>query len=340
MAGVMGGWWPRQVRRVGMVLAFAIVVEYLVLPQVAGTRNALELLGDVDVRWIAAGVALEVAAILAYAELTRSLTGVRFLTSVRITLSTLGLSHVVPGGSVAGMSLGFRMLTRAGVDGHDAGFALATQGLGSALVLNVLLWVGLVISIPLRGFNPLYGTAAVVGALLLGLLGMAVLLLTRGEEATARLVCRIAARVPLLSEDRVGDFLHRVADRLQELLQDRRLLVRAGGWAAANWLLDAASLWVFLAAFGHRMGPDGLIVSYGIAYVLAAIPITPGGLGVIEAVLASMLVAFGAPSGEALLAVVSYRLVNFWLPIPVGALAYVSLRMDRRFRDEVRDVLA
>jgi uncharacterized protein (TIRG00374 family) len=121
------------------------------------------------------------------------------------------------------------------------------------------------------------------------------------------------------------------------LLKDRPLLLRAAGWAALNWLLDAASLWVFLAAFGYRMGPDGLLVAYGLAYVLAAIPVTPGGLGVVEAVLTSMLVAFGATRGIALLGVVSYRLVNFWLPIPLGGIAYLSLRVDRR-RDRREEV--
>ena len=77
------------------------------------------------------------------------------------------------------------------------------------------------------------------------------------------------------------------------------------------------------------MGPDGLLVSFGLAYVLAAIPVTPGGLGVVEAVLSTTLVAFGAPSGVALLGVVSYRLVNFWLPIPLGGIAYLSLHVER-----------
>src|SRR5207302_518933 len=107
------------------------------------------------------------------------------------------------------------------------------------------------------------------------------------------------------------------------------LLARAIGWAAANWLLDAVSLWVFVAAFGHRVSPDALLVSYGLAYVLAAIPITPGGLGVVEAALTTALVGFGTSRGVAILGVVTYRLANFWLPIPAGVFAYLSLRLGR-----------
>ena len=84
---------------------------------------------------------------------------------------------------------------------------------------------------------------------------------------------------------------------------------------------------MFVAAFGYRVGIDGLVVAFGLANVLAAIPITPGGLGVVEAVLTSALVGFGTPRGTAVLGVVVYRLVNFWLPIPIGGLAYLSLKV-------------
>jgi uncharacterized membrane protein YbhN (UPF0104 family) len=73
---------------------------------------------------------------------------------------------------------------------------------------------------------------------------------------------------------------------------------------------------------------DGLIVSFGLANVVAALPVTPGGLGLVEGVLVPSIVGFGAPRGIALLGVVSYRLVNFWLPIPVAGLAYLSLQAD------------
>ena len=79
-----------------------------------------------------------------------------------------------------------------------------------------------------------------------------------------------------------------------------------------------------------------MLVAYGLAYVLAAIPLTPGGLGVVEGVLTSSLVGFGTPRGAALLGVLSYRLVNFWLPIPVGGLAFVSLQVDPGDTDKSR----
>jgi len=311
-----------------------LVVEYLVLPQLAGAGMAVRVLTGVNLGLVAAAIALEVASLLAYAQLTRSTLPSEcppsFSTVLRIDLATLAVGHVVPGGSAAGAALGYRLLTAAGVAPTDAGFTLATEGLGSAVVLNVLLWLGLVVSIPVRGFNPLYGTAAVLGAALLAFFAFLVLGLTRGEDRAADWACRMAGHTRFLDGERLHLAVHRVAGRLRELGADRRLLARATAWATANWLLDAASLWIFLLAFGYRISPDGLLVAYGLANVLAAIPITPGGLGVLEAALITLLVGFGAPRGVALLAVVAYRLVNFWLPIPVGAAAYLSLRTDTR----------
>jgi uncharacterized protein (TIRG00374 family) len=96
-------------------------------------------------------------------------------------------------------------------------------------------------------------------------------------------------------------------------------------WASLNWLLDAACLWVFIWSFGRVISPIDLLVAYGLANILAAIPITPAGLGIIEGVLIPTLVGFGVPQSQAILAVLSYRLINFWIPIPVGGISYATL---------------
>jgi len=324
---------PRPLRRGVAAFVGLLLLEYVVLPQVAGASKSLHLLASVHAWWLLAGVGLEVASLLSYAQLTRAVLPhqgyyLGLLDALRIDLSTLAVSHVVPGGSAAGTSLGYRLLTETGVSGPDAAFTVATQSIGSAVVLNVLLWLGLVVSLPTRGFNPLYGTAALVGILLLGGFAGLVLLLTRGEAHAARVLGSVARRVPVLDQHAVQAVVTRLAERLRELADDRPLLLRGIGWATANWLLDAGSLWVFVLAFGHAMRPDGLVVSYALANVLAAVPVTPGGLGIVEGVLTSALIGFGSPRGPVILGVLSWRLVNFWLPIPAGAVAYLSLRVE------------
>jgi uncharacterized protein (TIRG00374 family) len=348
--------WRRLVskhpfRRGGLLVLLALVLEYLVLPQVAGVRRSLHLLARVNIGYVGLGVLLEVASLASYAQLTKAVLparACRFSRILRIDLSTLAVSHVLPGGTAGGDGLGYRLLTGEGVSGSDAGLALAAQGIGSALVLNAVLWLALIVSIPVSGFNPVYAIAAIVGALLLAVFAGLVFLLTKGKERAAVVIRALVARLPFLKQgaaDTADRVVHQIAKRVAVMTADRAMLRRAVLWATANWLFDAGSLFVFLVAFGHIENLDGLLVAYGLAYVLAAVPVTPGGLGVVEAVLVPSLVAFGATRGTAIVAVIGYRLVNFWLPIPVGAAAYLSLRVtsDRHAanrREELKQALA
>lgn len=328
------GWIPGPLRHGISLFILLLVVEYVLVPSFlhSRARSALSQLSHVNPAWFVAGIALEGAALVAYGRLTKSVLpsdGPRLSTVLRIDLSTLAVSHVLPGGTAGGTGLGYRLLTSNGVLGADAGFALATQGIGSAVVLNAMLWVALVISIPLHGFNPAYVTVAIVGVVLAAAFAVLVLLLTRGEAHASRALRAIARHLPRVSEEQMERLVQRLANRLRTLGSDRDLLLEAVLWAAANWLFDAAALWTFLAAFGRYTEPIDLFVAYGVANVLAAVPLTPGGLGIVEAVAASSLIGFGVPATIAWLGVISWRLFNFWMPIPVGAGAYLSLRVGR-----------
>jgi len=182
---------------------------------------------------------------------------------------------------------------------------------------------------------------------LIGLLGAAGLLaigLLRTPDATTRLVCRIARPIPFVAEDGVPTVVGRLSEQLRGLVSDRRLAVQAIGWSAAYWLGLAASLWVLLHAFGWTGHPVSVLVAFGLVNVLAALPVTPRGLGVLEAVLIPMLVGFGSPAYIATLGVVVWRLLSFWAPIPLGTISYVSLRVSQPGvagdRDAAADELA
>jgi uncharacterized protein (TIRG00374 family) len=322
---------PAPIWQVGRLLLLALIVEYLVVPQLAGPRKVVHLITEVNPLLLLAGVGLEAAALLSYAQLTRTVlpdgNNLSLLTILRIELTTLSVSHCAPGGSAAGTALGYRLLTQAGVASTDVGFALAMQGIGSAVVLNMILWIALIVSIPVWGFSAVYLIAAGVGAVLMGATAFLLFMFTRGEERVAAALEHAADRVPFVDGAALRHSFEQVGRRVEELGGQRRLVIRAALWASANWLLDAASLAVFVGAFGRWVNPDGLLVAYGLANVLAAIPLTPGGLGVIEATLTSVLVGFGTTRAIATLGVVGYRLINFWVPIPLGGLAYLSLQV-------------
>ena len=193
----------REVRvSVGTLLVF-LFVFYVVLPLLASHRTQVRALAHINVGYLVLGVLLEIAALAAYAQLTHSVLPARRSGTVP------PVPHQpvdprpqprVPGGTAPGAALGYRLLTQSGVTGADTGFALGTQGIGSAVVLNVLFWCSLVrswsctgsrcprASTPTRSTSAsiLVVVAAAVGVVLLGAFGGLFYLLTRGQERAAR----------------------------------------------------------------------------------------------------------------------------------------------------------
>ena len=290
-------WVPRWLRVAFGVLVMGMVVWFLVIPQFGQAEQALDAITGVNAGYVLLGGLLVAAATGAQAELTRTILPAAerpsFPDMVRMELATTAVSHTVPGGTAAGTALGYRLLTQAGVPGSSAGFVLGVRGIGSALVLNVLLWAALLISIPTQGFDRRYTTAAVLGSILLTGVGGAVLGLLRAPDVTTRVLCRTLRPVPIVNAEAVPRVIGRLSEQLRDLVADRHLAVRAVGWAAAYWIALAAALWVLLLAFGWTGHPVSIAVAFGLVNVLAALPVTPRGLGVLEAVLIPMLVGFG-----------------------------------------------
>jgi uncharacterized protein (TIRG00374 family) len=319
----------RRFSRLIQFLLVALLVHLFVLPQIGGFRDAADTLQQVRPIWLAAALALYGSSLVVYAFMTRMLipedAHPPFRRLLGVVLASTGLNHVIPGGAATTAAVNFRLLSASGVPREDLGVALTIQGIGSALVLNMLLWLALIVSIPGSGFPALYATAAVLGTVLFGLFIAAFLGLTRGRDTVVHWGRRISERIPGVQPDGVESALHTAGEQFEALRADPERLMKIVGLAAANWLFDAAALWVTLYAFGVHIGVDGLIVAYGLANVLAAIPVTPGGLGVVEAVLIPTLIAFGGSASGVSVAVVSYRVIAFWLPIPIGSICYVVI---------------
>jgi len=107
-----------------------------------------------------------------------------------------------------------------------------------------------------------------------------------------------------------------------------RAFLESFGFASADLLFDLLSLDLMFLAIRYQPGFGPLAVAYAAANIASAIPITPGGLGVIEVTLVAVTAGFGAPRATAVLAVLGYRIVNYWLPLLPGAVAYLRLRLS------------
>ena len=328
-------WRPHiksRIRRGVLIFLTLIIIEYLIVPKLVLASESLSKLSHINVFWLLGGIAFEVGSLFCYALLSRTLlppTAPPIGTIFRIDLATSAVAHVIPGGTAGSVGLGYRLFSAYGMRGTEIGFAMATQGMGSAVVLNIMLWLALLISIPLAGVHRIYIIVALVGILAILAVGAVVYLFTRGEESAARLVRAIGRRLPRVKEDNLERIVRRVGSLLRDLARDPHQLRAALGWATLNWLFDAASLGAFLLAFHQFVNPVELFSAYGIANVLAVIPITPAGVGIVEGTAVAILDSFGVANNTAVLGVLGWRLVNFWLPIPVGAACYISLRVQR-----------
>jgi uncharacterized protein (TIRG00374 family) len=126
--------------------------------------------------------------------------------------------------------------------------------------------------------------------------------------------------------------MHGLADRLV-FERNRIRAVLGKRWKAAVLLssgrlaFDFGTLLACIRATGVKPNPSLVLLAYAVAGLLALIPITPGGLGIVEAGLSALLILAGVPGVDAVVATLAYRVISYWLPILVGPFAYLAFRL-------------
>jgi hypothetical protein len=321
------------------LLVVGFVVYRYVVPQVSASRDSLHLLFDIDSPWLAVAALAELASLVGFALVTRALLARPTRPAVhhvlRIDLSTIALSHCLPGGGAVGTALGTRLLTRAGVPSAEALFTKLAQGVGSAVILQALLVGALLERLLLphpKGWEELL--VAVEAGALVTLCSAAALVRWARLRRAPRPFSGPRRSLP---QAHAGVRWFRSTARHAEqhmasLRGDTTRLAHAAFWVTANWLFDAAALWTALHAYGPPMRIDGVLIAFAIANTVAWLPISPSGLGISDALLIPTLIAFGAGHTDAVLGVITWRLLAFWLPIPLGLASYGSLHLESRRR--------
>lgn len=320
--------WVRTV--VGLLILLGVVYR-LILPELAGAGDSLGRLAGTRPWWIVLAVVLEVLSLLTYSLFSRSLlrdSRIPFGRLLRCDLTGFGVSHVIPGGGAAASALRFRLLVTSGASPADATAAIAVEGVGTVAALTAVVWLTVVPVVLSYGPSPLYVAVLLAGGLLSAAVAGRRRLLRIAEHAFHLVMRRLPKRVhPAVSA---------VGLQLRTLLSSPQVLRSVVVWGSLNWLFDAAVLWVLLAAYGTALNPAALVLAYGFACLVAFLPISPGGLGVVEGLLLPTLIGFGVPGEVAVLGVLSWRVLQFWLPIPVAGLCYLSLRTPG-WRDKVAE---
>src|SRR5215813_5222469 len=301
----------RTVLSRAVVVAAAGVAVYLVLPGLTEVLASWPRLSTLEPAWSAAAVAAEIASWTCYFALQRLALQTRsWFAVVTAGLAGNSISGILPGGAAVGAAVQFEMLATAGFDPDTA-----VAGLTAFSLLNVGALLGLpILALPalLAGApaSPGLVHAAFVGIAGFGLVAIfgAIILNTdrplaiagRAAEGLANRVTR-GRRPPLTGLD-------------TRLLTDGRL-----GF-------DFCCLLAALRATGTHPRPSLVLLAYAAANIIALVPITPGGLGVVEASLGGLLILAGVHGGDAFLATLAYRLVSYWLPLSAGLPAYLLFR--------------
>ena len=315
-------------------LAVAAVGLNLVWPALLETMEVWPHLSTIKVRWFVGMVLLEASSFACvWLVLAISLRSRRWFLIATSQLASNAASRVIPGGAVSGGVVQYRMLTQAGLD-----VATVATGLPAASVMIT----AVLFAMPLLTIPAILGGGVAEGlmrAAWIGLGAFAVLAIGTAwliaSDRPLGAIGRVVDRVRNWYRRRRGrPATHDLPDRLR---RERDLMLRTLGsrrWQAllgsvGKWVLDYLALLTALAAVGAHPRPSLVLLAYLSGAILGMVPITPGGLGFVEAGLTTMLVLAGVPAGDGSLAVLAYRLVSFWLPLVAGALATLAYR--RRF---------
>jgi uncharacterized protein (TIRG00374 family) len=322
--------------RRGVLLAITAVSLYLFAPALLEVFGAFDELDEISPLWFPVMLALQIGSYACMWGIQRlAVRTDRWGAVITSQLAANSFGRVVPGGVAAAGAVQYAMLVRAGVPSAAA---------ASGMTASSLLLFGTLLTLPLLALPAILGGVAVDPHLTkAALAGAALFVLMVALGAACVIWDRpliLAGRATQAIRNRVRKDREPLTGLPQRLLSERDIVLSVLGrewWealllAAGRWLLDYLTLVAALYAVDARPHVSLVLLAFCTAQLLGTMPLTPGGLGFVEAGLTGTLALAGVGGGAAVLATLAYRLVSFWLPIPAGAVAAVIQR--RRYGAE------
>jgi uncharacterized membrane protein YbhN (UPF0104 family) len=335
-------WGRKKIAAVTFAAATAGVATFFLLPKLSHLGETWSRVSSGRPGWLLIAVGFEVLSFAGYVGLFRAVfvrsgSRIGWSESYEITMAGLAATRVLAAGGAGGVALTAWALKRSGMDGRTVArrmtsFLVVLYGIYMAalLVFGVGLWAGLFsgsapvgLTLVPAAFGALVIVAALAMSRLRAITGVA------GEETSRPFVRR--ARW----------FAHSVAGGVRGALG----LLRAGEpgllGGVAWWTFDIAVLWAAFHAFGHVPPVAIIVLAYFVGTLANTLPL-PGGIGGVDGGMIGAFLAFGVDPGTAVIAVLTYRAIAFWLPTLPGAIAYFQLRrtMGEWKASEVEDAPA
>ncbi|MCZ4491710.1 MAG: flippase-like protein [Conexibacter sp.] len=301
-----------------MLLAGLVLVA-LLAPGLGEVRTRLK---DASPGWLALAVAFEVLSALSYVVMFRPVfcSIMRWRAALQLGLSEVGTGSIIPASGAGGIALGAWVLSRAGMPAETiARRSIAFLLLKSSVNFAAVTVVGLLVFLGVLGPPQSVWLTLVPAVLAAAAIALVVLVgrLPAGPPPSAddgRLL-RLwrSARAALVTGVAEAGVLLRRHDPL--------LIIGVVGY----WAWDNLALWATFHAVGYTPGASVILLAYLIGQLGGLLPI-PGGVGGIDGGLIGTFVVFGAPAAAATAAVLAYRIILFWIPLIMGAMAFFALR--------------
>ena len=325
----------RRMVQTAIVVLLLLGGIYFLFPKLVGLGDALSKLGDADPVWIVVAIGFNVVAFVTYIALFKAVVGgdalpLDWKETYEINMAGVAATRLFSAGGAGGIALTFWALRKAGMRRHEVGRRmvafLALQYVFypvALIVFGVLLRTGV---LPGKDSVELTIIPAAVAGLLL-LVGVLVALIppdlgrrvgsfARSERSKA--IVAGVAKVPAV----VGEGIRFAAGLFAHPSRSGLAVLGAAGYWAAN----IGILWASFKAFGVHVPLAVIVQGFFLGMVANLFPLAPAGVGAVDAGMIGAFVLFGLPEGTVFPAILIYRLVAFWMPIPFGFVAFLQLR--------------
>jgi len=335
---------PRRVIQTAVVVLALLVGIYFLFPKLVGLSDALSKLDEADPVWIGVAIAFCIASFLTYIALFKAVVGGKALPltwseTYEINMAGVAATLLFSAGGAGGIVLTYWALRKAGMRRHDvARRMVAFITLHYAFYPIALILFGILLRTgAMHGNRAIELTivpAGIAGFLLA--LGVLVALIPPDlgrrlgpyaqSERSRALVDRIAKVPATVGEGfrfAMGLFAHPSRGGLAVL------------GAAGFWATSIGVLWASFHAFGVHVPLAVVVQGFFLGMVANLFPLAPAGVGAVDAGLIGAFVLFGLPAHTVFPAILVYRLIAFWMPIPPGIVAFFQLRKTvQRWEDE------
>jgi uncharacterized protein (TIRG00374 family) len=337
---------PKRLIQTAIAVVLLLLAIYVLVPRLFDLQDALDKIGEGDPLWIALGLVFCVGMFAAYVALFRGVVGEKVIhlewkESYQITMAGLAATRLFSAGGAGGILLSYWALRKAGMETRQAVcrmvallVVLYSVYLAALVIFGILLRTHV-----LSGEAPLSGT--LIPAALAGLAIAIGLLITlvpddferRIERHTSGRFGKVAKRLATVP----ATFAQGVRTAITFVRQPRPAVMAFGG-AIGFWGANIAILWASFHAFNVSVPLGVVIQGFFLGMLANLFPFAPGGVGAVDAGMIGAFVLFGVPSAEVFAAVLTYRVIAFWLPIPPGIIAFFQLRKTvNRWEEEGRD---